>query len=250
MEKKFFVLLFVGIFLMHLVSSFSVGEFFSELKQNPSEYYLLCDSTNTEIISSAKSFADYFGIEFSNEMIQNKSPLAILIPPSFMYYFYFYENEISYVESKKTSDVNLLSIYFSNSSESSVLDEMSFIFNYLKNNQDENESYLLFSNSGIIDFEKFSCEGFVSTSVYEKNIFGSFEDVCVDEKTLLKMECDSELKFNSVECESGCVDGKCSSSKESVFSLIKKWSAGKRLSFKSIFDLFKLNFFLISKNEN
>ena len=231
---------------MQIISSLSIEEFFQDLKNSPENYYVLCDSENLEIISKAKSFADYFKIEFSNETIENKNPIAVVIPPSFMEYFYYFESEFSYVESKQTPEINLLVLYFSNSSNEKVLNEMNFIFSFLKSHQDSEGDYFIFNENGKILLENFNCNGFVNSSIYEKNVFNHsgtiFEDECIDEKTLLKMQCVSELKFNSVVCENSCNDGKCVDSEESVFSLIKKWTLGKNVSFKRIFNLFKLNF--------
>jgi len=244
--KSFIQIFLVFIFVMQIISSLSIEEFFQDLKNSPENYYVLCDSENLEIISKAKSFADYFEIGFSNEMLENKNPLAIVIPPSFMGYFYYFENQFSYVESKQTPEINLLVLYFSNSSNEKVLNEMNFIFSFLKSHQDSEENYFIFNEDGKILLETFNCQGFINTSIFEKNIFNhsgvAFEDQCLDEKTLLKMECVSELKFNSVVCEKSCNLGKCVDSEVSIFSLVKRWTLGKNVSFKRIFELFKLNF--------
>lgn len=251
--KKIY-LLFIFILVLQFISAFSVGDFFNDLKNNPNKYYVLCESENPEIISKANSFANSLGLVYSSKMIENKNPIAIIVPPSlFMEYFYYFENPFSYVESKKTEEVNLLVLYFINQSNEKILNEMDFAFNFLIDNGiEEDKNYFIFNEEGKIIFETFNCLGFVNTSIFEKNIFNSsrgvvFEDQCLDEKTLLKMECINELKFSSVKCEKGCGSGKCVDSEESIFSLIKKWTLGKNVSFKRIFEIFKLNAIFVLK---
>ena len=76
MKIKFLIFVFIGIFLLQFVSAFSVGDFFNNMKNNPDNYYVLCDSENLEIISKAKSFADYFEIGFSKELAK---PITTLL---------------------------------------------------------------------------------------------------------------------------------------------------------------------------
>jgi len=254
MIKKIY-LLFVFLLVLQFVSAFSVGDFFNDLKNNPDKYYVLCESENLEIISRANSFANSFDLTYSSEMIENKNPIAIIISPSsFMEYFYYFENPFSYIESKQTDEVNLLVLYFINQPDEKILNEISFAFDYLINDGiEEKNNYLIFDENGIIPSETFGCQGFVNISIFEKNIFNNsrgiiFEDECLDEKTLLKMDCVNELKFNSVNCEKGCDSGRCGNAEESVFSLIKKWTLGKSISFKRVFDIFKINLVLL-KNE-
>lgn len=226
--KKFFFLIFVVLFL-NVISSLSIGEFFSDIEVNPENYYVIYNEDDSFILENSKLLAQKLGVEFSSEFIDNKNYILVIVPPNLMGYFYWYENNYSYL-SLFEEEVNLLMIYLSDLDRSPEVfyDEVTLVFNELINlDLFLEEDFYLFEDFSFNPILSYSCQGFSSTSIFEKNIFevdgAFFEDVCLDEKTLLKMNCNENLNFDLITCDYSCFQGRCLEESLEFFSTVRSW---------------------------
>jgi hypothetical protein len=232
--RKIILTFLILVVFISLISASDFETFFEDLETNSENYFVYYEGNNPLILSKAQEFASSFGVDVSNVLLYNKNYVAFVVPPELFGFLYFYESDFSFIQLIDEEDADILFVYLNNYnvSEEEFNLNLNNVFGVLENRDFNGENNFLVVDSSF-DSEKkgVSCINFVNSSIYVKNVFEQegevFEDECLDDKILLKMNCEGNLIYEKILCEGYCLEGKCVEDLDS-FLEVRKWVVGDK----------------------
>ena len=197
----------------------SVEDFMGNVNLHPTEYEILYQGMDPEIISVIEDFVDLNGISLVTEFDETKKTIVInaneILPIDSISLHLVSPRENYYLE----EEGSIIKIYLKELSEQFNINEKHEIllefFNFL-NNPEENVFLISFEQGVLTKYVEQNCEQLNEKDIYEKETFTfrevMFEEKCVDKDSnkLYELSCyKNQAIFNVISCVEGCNNGKC-----------------------------------------
>ncbi len=242
MKIKKFLVLVSFLLVLNLSSAISLNEFYSNMESNPSDYEVVYEYDDFEVSELLSSFAESKGVVFQNFISGNKNFIILDagVPEGVAFeYESFSENYVpledyDYLQVFEKGEINYIGI----SIRSNIVFILEDFLNYLDSLDSSLTETLYYSEDSVQEFQKFDCSFFQDNSIFEKDSYDVGQEIVLSDycngEVLAELSCvDGNVFFESVFCESGCVQGQGKCFQGELSSLSERfylWANG-RISF-------------------